>query len=100
DLRCELGGRTGVDDLTRALAFDVGEGDDPARATRFSPLAAHQVDRFALGDQDEELPEVVTVSKPRELPVLGPAAKAVECGKRHVFLVGRASRRAAQPRAS
>lgn len=35
-------------------------------------MSPQLVDRFALGEQDEELPEVISVRKPWEAPVANP----------------------------
>ena len=55
--------------------------------SRLPPLSPHQVDRLALGDDDEDLPEVVAVGEPGELPALGPPIEAVEGAQRDVLLV-------------
>src|SRR5262249_17023713 len=58
-------------------------------------LVVYQVDCFALGDDEEQAPEVVAVGKLREAALFGATAKAVEGAEGDVFLVGHATRGAA-----
>jgi len=65
--------------------------DGPAAAL-LAALGADQVGGLALGEGDEQPPQVVAVGQAGEAAVLGGAAEAGEGGKRHVLLVGGAAR--------
>src|SRR5271157_2343994 len=88
----QLGGELGIEDLFEARSHQLREDEHPARAPCQPTLTAHQVDRLAHGDDDQQFPKVVAVVEPRELAAFGPLIEALEGAEGHILLVGRAAR--------
>src|SRR5208337_81403 len=88
----QLGGELGIEDLFEARSLQLREDEHPAGAPCRPTLVAHQVDRLAHGDDDQQLPKVVAVVELSELAAFGPLIEALEGTEGHILLVGRASR--------
>ena len=86
----QLGGGLGIEDLFEARSRQIREDEHPAGAPCRPTLVAHQVDRLAHGDDDQQLPKVVAVVELRELAAFGPLIEALEGTEGHILLVGRA----------
>src|SRR5204863_3198425 len=69
----------------------------PSPAALGGTLAAHQADRLPFRENDQDLPQIVTIIQSGKSLVPGTLQKGVKCGEDHIFFVGDAFRRRAQP---
>jgi hypothetical protein len=67
-----------------------------AFATLLTALRVGQVARLAVGDDHQELPEVMTVVELGKAALFGGAAETVKSAQGHVFLIGGPARYAGQ----
>src|SRR5271157_6112972 len=88
----QLGGEFGIEDLFEARSRQLREDEHPAGASCRPTLVAHQVDRLAHGDDDQQLLKVVAAVELRELAAFGPLIEALKGAEGDVLLVGRAAR--------
>jgi hypothetical protein len=92
--------RHGLGVATGAVTERLVQRADPlAASSRPPPLVVRQVDGLALGDEDRQSPEVVTVGEPGVAAPPGTTEEAVEGAERRILLVSLGPRRAAEPRA-